>query len=158
MASNLDPFTRPRSITIQDPPGYKVAEFRVSQRWSRLESLHEEAHLAQRWGGFDNEHNRRLSTFSRLSFVRRPSTRRTLQAREFESELDSNFRMSWYTDLELLDGLTLQGDKAKVIEETEQDQNVVDWDGPDDPENPLNWSRGKKWANIVTISSITLIT
>jgi hypothetical protein len=66
--------------------------------------------------------------------------------------------MSWYTDLELLDGLTLHGDKAKVIEEIEQDQNVVDWDGPDDPENPLNWSSGKKWANIVTISSITLIT
>ncbi|KAG8916460.1 hypothetical protein FRC02_003813 [Tulasnella sp. 418] len=25
------------------------------------------------------------------------------------------------------------------------DAEVVDWDGPDDPENPLNWSYRKKW-------------
>lgn len=26
------------------------------------------------------------------------------------------------------------------------DPNLVKWDGPDDPENPLNWSRGRKWV------------
>lgn len=25
------------------------------------------------------------------------------------------------------------------------DPNKVDWDGPDDPENPQNWSNRKKW-------------
>lgn len=24
-----------------------------------------------------------------------------------------------------------------------KDSNVVDWDGPNDPENPLNWPTGK---------------
>jgi len=31
---------------------------------------------------------------------------------------------------------------------------VVDWDGPDDPEKPLNWSRAKKRA---IISSVCLM-
>ncbi|KAF5015496.1 hypothetical protein F66182_13157, partial [Fusarium sp. NRRL 66182] len=27
------------------------------------------------------------------------------------------------------------------------DPNIVDWDGPDDPTNPRNWSRSKKLLN-----------
>ncbi|KAG8525233.1 uncharacterized protein KY384_008877 [Bacidia gigantensis] len=38
------------------------------------------------------------------------------------------------------------------------DPNVVDFDGPDDPQNPRNWSAKKKWANITVISSITFLT
>ena len=41
---------------------------------------------------------------------------------------------------------------------TETDPNVVDWDGPDDPENPMNWSDKKKWLNIATLSVLTLVT
>jgi len=25
------------------------------------------------------------------------------------------------------------------------DVQIVDWDGPDDPENPFNWPKKKKW-------------
>lgn len=39
-----------------------------------------------------------------------------------------------------------------------QDPNVVDWDGPDDPENPLNWSLKKKGILITSISVITFLT
>lgn len=28
---------------------------------------------------------------------------------------------------------------------TPQDENKVTWDGPDDPENPQNWSKSYKW-------------
>lgn len=35
---------------------------------------------------------------------------------------------------------------------------IVDWDGPDDPANPVNWSPGLKWANVVVVSAITFIT
>jgi hypothetical protein len=28
----------------------------------------------------------------------------------------------------------------------EKNVNLVDWDGPDDPENPKNWAKGRKWA------------
>ena len=27
----------------------------------------------------------------------------------------------------------------------EKDPNMVNWDGPDDPENPQNWSKSYKW-------------
>ncbi|OTB19790.1 hypothetical protein K445DRAFT_344848 [Daldinia sp. EC12] len=40
----------------------------------------------------------------------------------------------------------------------ERDPDVVDWDGPDDPENPLNWSDKKKWLNIAILSIMTLVT
>ena len=41
---------------------------------------------------------------------------------------------------------------------TEVDPNVVDWDGPDDPQNPVNWSEKIKWANVAVIASITFLT
>ena len=41
---------------------------------------------------------------------------------------------------------------------TEVDPNIVDWDGPDDPKNPVNWSEHLKWANVAVIASITFLT
>ena len=38
------------------------------------------------------------------------------------------------------------------------DPNIVDWDGDDDPEKPLNWPSATKWRNIFTISALTLLT
>ena len=43
---------------------------------------------------------------------------------------------------------------ATVLSATES-SNIVDWDGPDDPESPLNWSPTRKWTTIVLVSSIT---
>ncbi|GKT76523.1 major facilitator superfamily protein [Colletotrichum tofieldiae] len=42
--------------------------------------------------------------------------------------------------------------------EVEQDPNIVDWDGPDDPENPQNWPMKMKWLNVATISMLTFVT
>lgn len=36
--------------------------------------------------------------------------------------------------------------------------NVVDYDGPDDPENPYNWTKTRKWINGGFISAMTLVT
>lgn len=33
----------------------------------------------------------------------------------------------------------------------------VGWDGPDDPENPLNWTPLKRWSTIVTVALNTLL-
>lgn len=41
---------------------------------------------------------------------------------------------------------------------TEVDPNIVDWDGPEDRNNPVNWSEKLKWANVAVISSITFLT
>jgi hypothetical protein len=44
-------------------------------------------------------------------------------------------------------GLPVDGEDVKepAVTDTEQDPNIVDWDGEQDPENPLNWSAKKKW-------------
>ncbi|KAI1116811.1 major facilitator superfamily domain-containing protein [Nemania sp. NC0429] len=34
--------------------------------------------------------------------------------------------------------------------------NVVDWDGPDDPENPYNWPKVKKMAHVLIVSAFSL--
>jgi len=34
---------------------------------------------------------------------------------------------------------------------------AVDWDGPDDPENPRNWNFSKKWGATVIVSAFTFI-
>lgn len=38
------------------------------------------------------------------------------------------------------------------------DPDVVDWDGPDDPEKALNWTAKKKFGNLAVLSSITFLT
>lgn len=42
-------------------------------------------------------------------------------------------------------------------EGNEPGQYLVDFDGPDDPSNPINWSRGYKWAMVILLSAVTLI-
>lgn len=52
------------------------------------------------------------------------------------------------------------GGSIKKAEEktSEQDQsNVVDWDGPKDPLNPLNWTPARKGTMIAIVSFITFL-
>ncbi len=35
---------------------------------------------------------------------------------------------------------------------------VVDWENATDPENPINWTKQKKWKNLTIVSLVTLIT
>lgn len=44
-------------------------------------------------------------------------------------------------------------EKARVV-----DPNIVDWDGPDDPANPINFSGSIKSINVGIISALTFIT
>src|SRR6266516_1848249 len=37
------------------------------------------------------------------------------------------------------------------------DPDVVDWDGEDDPANPMNWKRSAKFANVGLISAVTFV-
>lgn len=37
------------------------------------------------------------------------------------------------------------------------DPNIVDWDGTDDPKNPLNWSKPVRLGQVALVSLITLI-
>lgn len=54
---------------------------------------------------------------------------------------------------------SLRGNSKLELETEEQENpNVVGWDGPDDPENPLNWSNKRKWAAIGMVSVVTFLT
>jgi hypothetical protein len=35
---------------------------------------------------------------------------------------------------------------------------VVDWEGENDPANPMNWSKAKRISQVVLISAITMVT
>ena len=74
---------------------------------------------------------------------------------------DSSVEPSPESSLECL-GSFVEKENARVkvesrdIEAGEQCQdeldNLVHWDGPDDPRNPMNWSDARKWLIIGLIS------
>jgi MFS family permease len=37
------------------------------------------------------------------------------------------------------------------------DTNIVTWDGPDDPENPVNFSKITRWTLILLASAVTIV-
>ncbi|KAJ0283723.1 hypothetical protein Brms1b_010311 [Colletotrichum noveboracense] len=47
------------------------------------------------------------------------------------------------------------GSNAPTI--TTTDENVVDWEGPEDPQNPLNWSPRLRYGHVVIASLLSLV-
>jgi hypothetical protein len=47
--------------------------------------------------------------------------------------------------------------EGRQSEDSDSDVLWVDWDGPEDPMNPKNWSYRKKWAATLVVSSFTFI-
>ena len=62
----------------------------------------------------------------------------------------------------LLDILYTMADLEKQVvphdEEVKQDANLVDFDGPNDTENPFNWPTWKKGRQLVLMAFNTFIT
>ncbi|KAF4816471.1 Efflux pump radE [Colletotrichum tropicale] len=52
-----------------------------------------------------------------------------------------------------------QQDANRVLDEEDalEDQRTVDWDGPDDPDNPMNWPESRKWVNLTVMSILSII-
>ena len=48
-------------------------------------------------------------------------------------------------------------DSDQKKEDQVEDPNAVDWDGPDDPKNPMNWPAWKINVQIFLVSAITFI-
>lgn len=48
--------------------------------------------------------------------------------------------------------------EEEVEEANDDDPNIVFWDGPDDPQNPMNWPFSKKWGTVIMVSGITFLT
>ncbi|KAL2371819.1 hypothetical protein RJ035_002834 [Blastomyces gilchristii] len=51
-----------------------------------------------------------------------------------------------------------EAEENQTNSQWDQDELLVDWDGPDDPKNPLNWSRFRKWAVALLTSLGGLVT
>lgn len=49
-------------------------------------------------------------------------------------------------------------DEAVLDDDTPDDPNIVWWDGPDDPANPMNWPTWRKTLNCGLISLLTFVT
>jgi hypothetical protein len=44
----------------------------------------------------------------------------------------------------------------KVAKEQEaKDTNLIEWDGPNDPENPMNWPASRKWVITLSMGMMT---
>lgn len=77
---------------------------------------------------------------------------------DFESSPTMSERRGSYD----LEGGTQKLPAAKTAVESPSeeaaDPNIVSWDGPNDPENPVNWSTGLKCSSIALVSAITFVT
>lgn len=85
--------------------------------------------------------------------VRSPS----LSSTSLTDNISNSQRFAEQSDLEKVYSRHEDKDVAFEIVPT-TDPNVVNWDGPDDPENPLNWPSKRKWTNIGLLALITTLT
>ena len=48
---------------------------------------------------------------------------------------------------------------TRLLQDPHQDEaaNIVTWNGPDDPENPANWSAVKTWGHVSIVSLLTFL-
>lgn len=81
-----------------------------------------------------------------------------------ESAADKEMGVGVEKDMEKdLEKNELSAESLSTVEMNEDtseppDPNIVWWDGPTDPQNPMNWSWTKKWGTIMIVSAITFLT
>jgi len=90
-----------------------------------------------------DEHLKRLETIPSSPFD--PSPSRSGRSSDTKAE----------GDLEKEAGFAAPGSSREVAA-PEKDPNLVEWDGPDDPENPQNFSTARKWTITMIFSSLTI--
>ncbi|KAF9889736.1 hypothetical protein FE257_007042 [Aspergillus nanangensis] len=89
------------------------------------------------------------------SFSRAPATATELDSSSIQSSPSTEIP----SPSQDLSGETPALDEEKnVVQTAEVDTNIVDWDGPDDPANPVNFSRLIKFTNVGIVSALTFIT
>lgn len=81
-------------------------------------------------------------------------------ARSRFSRISSRFSHISRTRQDDLDGVDLEKLESQVPGQEitppdEKDPNIIEWDGPDDPENPMNFSRRRKWTMTILLGFVT---
>jgi hypothetical protein len=75
-----------------------------------------------------------------------------------ETQHGNDDNPSSHGDMDIEKGVAPNATTTELQQDAFRDPNIVDWDGPDDPENPLNWTKRKKVNATVSIALITLLT
>ncbi|KAH6963283.1 major facilitator superfamily domain-containing protein [Fusarium avenaceum] len=60
------------------------------------------------------------------------------------------------TGINMAEDLEKPSSASTRVDEPSLDHNIIDWDGPDDPEHPLNWSKSQKNLHLVIVSLFAL--
>ena len=72
-----------------------------------------------------------------------------------EKDVEKHAESVSTTDQQSRDAEQLSDNKET---EQEADTNIVDWDGPDDPRNPMNWPKRARITCVALTSAVTFIT
>ena len=121
----------------------------------------------------DHEHEQRLddegfALEDEVESSRSPVKEKTGDDEEGQEEVESqdgedieydsrNDRAAQNADLEKAPSVKRQQTNKSTRSQRDRDPNMVFWNGPDDPENPKNWTMKRKWTATFVVSSFTFI-
>ncbi|CAG8293207.1 unnamed protein product [Penicillium salamii] len=83
--------------------------------------------------------------------IQRSSTASTLHHNEFDDSFRSRLRSFFHRDSHI-------GHVAQHPLRGSQEIEIHTWTGPDDPDNPFNWSKTYKWILTLTVCFISILT
>lgn len=55
------------------------------------------------------------------------------------------------------DVITQESATSSSLQNTTEKSNIVDWNGENDPENPMNWTPFRKWMTVTLVSVVTFL-
>ncbi|KAL9076670.1 MAG: hypothetical protein Q9157_003587 [Trypethelium eluteriae] len=96
-----------------------------------------------------NEHSERT--------LRNEQSKRTLRHESSNPDLEKQGHNGFPLKAPIQASLEKEPEELEEVSEP-PDPNIVDWDGPDDPMNPMNWPAGRRWGMIAVVSAITFLT
>ncbi|KAK1087690.1 hypothetical protein LTR33_000932 [Friedmanniomyces endolithicus] len=127
------------------------------KRFSHLQRQPSAAHSAMRKLSFDQ-----LSSYRRERSQSRRNIRRESRVISALPTLPDNLRSDSGTPVTFSEGLENEkraSTRRSVLSGPPpvqaRDSDLVLWDGPADPGNPINWSRRKKWATTFALGFVT---
>ncbi|KAF6815013.1 polyamine transporter 3 [Colletotrichum musicola] len=83
-----------------------------------------------------------ISNFNKTPIADVPITEKTVRATTAGGETSVSMDTGRLSEVDNM---------APNVEVNREDFEVVDWEGPDDPENPMNWPESRKWVNLALI-------
>ncbi|KAN0112715.1 MFS general substrate transporter [Hyaloscypha variabilis] len=92
--------------------------------------------------------------------VNEPDLRQPPSRQQYDDTFDDNEVLEGSgedSDVEKgnVEGGNERAEQLKRKESKQKDPNLIEWDGPEDPENPMNWPTNKKWIVTLALGMMT---